>query len=385
MAGGKDQKDANNMLRDSTARSNAGADTFAKRNEGDLNASRGRADDVYGSLRSGYQSLYDTADQNQVTLKGEIGGGGGGGGGGVSVPTDARFGEAENTYRSFMNSGGWSPGREGSMNENITKLKGLGYDPTSVARMQGGGVYDEFARTGGLSDSDRGNIRSRATSVIPSFYGRMRDEANRYGAIQGGYGPGRQVMASRLARQQSGAGADAALNAELGIMDQVRSGRQWGAQGMSESELGLNDLRANSLGAASGIEQNLVDSQNRGRMWGTQGLESRAESDRSAQMSAMSSNASAGAISSAAQAANDRWNKEFGFQQRTAGLEGLGSLYSSVPEEYMANKNFDLANRGLNTEGIVASAGGLKTGNKSWMDYAAPLAGAVAGGFAGGS
>jgi hypothetical protein len=57
----------------------------------------------------------------------------------------------------------------------------------------------------------------------------------------------------------------------------------------------------------------------------------------------MQAAAAAGSMSDA----QDRWGRQFAFQQQTAGLEGLGSLYSAVPNEYMQNKQFDLSNRDL--------------------------------------
>ena len=59
--------------------------------------------------------------------------------------------------------------------------------------------------------------------------------------------------------------------------------------------------------------------------------------------------ASAGASGQSAALAqrNKEWESEFGLERFKTGLEGLGSLYTSSPEEYMRNKSFDLENREL--------------------------------------
>lgn len=367
MAGGKDQKDANAMIRQQQTNEIGQAKQFDTRNEADMNAAQGRGNELYDQLHSGYTSL---ADKSKA-----IGGGGGGGGGGFTPPSaDPRFKESEGSYRDFMKTGGWDAKRTASIDENVGKMKALGYDPTTVDRMRGGGVYDEFAKTGGLSDQDRSNMRQRGNAVIPAFYNRMKDAGDQQSAVQGGYGPGRMAMMSRMARDQSAGAQSAALNTELGITDQVNKGRQWGAAGMTDSEGKLGSLRMDSLRGATDAETGMVNSQNQGKQWGTTGLEGMAQSDRQAAMQA------------AAQAAsNSHFDQSFALQQQMAGLGGLQSLYSGDGSgEYNTDKNFDLQNRGQSQSGVVGGASALKTGNKSWTDYAAPIVGAVAGGLTGG-
>jgi hypothetical protein len=360
MGGGKDQKQANQMLQSQSRWEQGQRDSFGARNEKDLDASRGRADDVYSSLRSGYQSIYDNA-------KAAGGSGSGGGGGGFSAPgSDPRFGEVQDQYRHYMKTGGWDPDRVASQDSNIQRLKSIGYDPDTVNRMRGGGVFDEFARTGGVSDADKANLRARGNSVIPSFYGSMRDEGARLSSVQGGYGPGRMAMMSRLARQQAAGAQDAARDTELGITDRVNEGRRWGSGAMSDAEGRLGSLRVGSLGAASDVERQMVDSINQGKQWGTGGLHGMAESDRSF------------AASSAAQgAAADRWAQEFELRKQLAGLGGLESLYGSSPTEYMQNKEFGLSNRGLSSDSVGDLSTRLKSGNKSWSDYVGGITGGV--------
>jgi hypothetical protein len=442
MAGGQDQKDANQMLREQNTRNNAGTDAFAAGNKADTTASQGRATDLYGSLSGGYGAM---ANAGREPATPNTPGSGGGGGGAAGVPgSNATFNEASNSYRDFMNkgggisgapntqlndseasyrkfmeTGGWDPNRVKSMDENIQGLKTFGktggIDDASMARMRGGGVYDEFAQTGGLSAGDRGNIRSRATSTIPQFYSNMRDEANRNSTAQGGYGPGQAALMSRMGRGQAGAGADAALNAELGITDQVNKGRLAGAGGMASSENAAMGLKTGNqlagMTGASNIEQGLQESIRSGQEYGTTGLQSIGDNQRMADMMASDKNAgyrmqgtqgidqmaqadrqaaftaqSLGQSGSNAAQAQANWAAQFQQGQKEFGLQGLNSLYSgSGSGEVNQNKTFDLQNRGQGVSQGQSGATALKSGNKSWADYAAPIAGAVTGGLTGGA
>lgn len=388
MGGGKDQKQANTQLKEQAAYQGQQQKAFDTRNTADLDASRGRANDLYGSLKGGYESLLNPATGQPIA--GGAGGGGGGGGGGFVPPsvTDPRFGKVEDMYKNFMETGGWEDEAKKGQYERIGLMTDMGRTggiaEADQARIRGGGVYDEFAKTGGYSDRDIANIRSRATAGIPSMYGRIKDESARLGSIQGGYGPGRAAMMSRLGR---GAAADigaTSLAAETGIKENVNKGRQWGATGMTTSETGLQDMLTRNkmagLTGASGATQSMQESLMGGKQWGTGGLHGMAEADRAAAERAAAMSASA----SAQGAANDRWEREFGLKQKMLGLEGLGGLYTSSPEEYMANKQFGLSSADVYGGQIGQGSMGLKTGNKSWADYAAPIAGAAAGGLTGG-
>ena len=291
MAGGKDQSDANAMIRQQSDKSNAGTDAFAKSNTADTTAAQGRASDLYGSLSGGYGGLANTtvempgtSTQAPAFSSGASSGGGGGGGGAPAAPaSDARFDEATAAYRNFMNngagvsgaansqlndseagyrssmgaSGGLDPNRIAGVDQSIQGLQSIGQTggltAADMARMEGGGVYDEFAQTGGLSAGDQANIRSRATSTIPQFYQNMKDQANAQAATQGGYGPGQAALMARFGRSQAAAGADASLNAELGIKSQVNQGRLAGAAGMASSAAAAEGLKTgNQLAGLTG-------------------------------------------------------------------------------------------------------------------------------------
>lgn len=96
-----------------------------------------------------------------------------------------------------------------------------------------GGQYQDWAKTGGLSAMDKGNIRSRALSPIRSLYSSANRDVDRQRALQGGYSPGYGALKSRLAREMSSGMSDAATNAEGMIAQMVNQGKQFGLQGQS--------------------------------------------------------------------------------------------------------------------------------------------------------
>jgi hypothetical protein len=380
MGGGKDQKQANTQLQQQAAYQSQQQKAFDTRNTSDLDASRKRGDELYESLKGGYGSLASGQ-------AGAVAPGGGGGGGYQAPALDPRYKDIESMYKGFMDTGGWEPDVRKAQQGRIDTLTDIGktggISPEDQARMRGGGVYEEFSKTGGFSDADMRNVRARGASVIPAMYGRINQEANRGAAIQGGYGPGRSLLAGRMAREQAGAAAGAVRDTELGLKGEINKGRQWGTQGMTSSETGLQDLLTrNKLQgniAGSDIQGKMMESIMGGRQWGTsgeKGLVDEAQQRAEAQ-------AQAAAASSAAGAANDKWAQEFNARQKLAGLEGLGSLYTSSPEEYMANKDFAMQSAGSYGNQVNQQSVSQKTGNRSAWDTVGNIAGAVAGGMTG--
>src|SRR4249919_465093 len=165
MAGGKDQKDANAMIREQSAKSNAGTDAFAAQNTQDINSSRDRGNDLYSSLSGGYKSLAGVGREQPLAPGAGAAtygvGGGGGGGGAAGVPgSNATFNEASNSYRDFMNKGGGISGASNKqLDDTEAGYRGFmqtgGWDPNRVSSMdeniQG---LKQFGKTGGLSTDD---------------------------------------------------------------------------------------------------------------------------------------------------------------------------------------------------------------------------------------
>lgn len=210
MGQGKEAKKNNRLLDTEYGRVGNQYDANYQRNLAGADAARDRADSVFGQARQGYTNFL-ARPRTQFSA------------GARSLPG----------LQLFANTGGLS-------DENIS-------------RMRGAGGYDEFARTGGLSDTDRGMIRSAGTASIPGFYNALAAELSRGKDLSGG-GPGYNSQASLLSRDRSRAASDAALNAELGLTNQVNEGRRWGISGLA------------------GAEGNVVDALQRGKMFGISGL-----------------------------------------------------------------------------------------------------------------
>lgn len=213
----------------------------------------------------------------------------------IGDPGKLDLGQGRQRYQNFIDTGGVDIG---AMRAGQDKLGG-------------GGVFEEFAKTGGLDEGARANIRQRATSVIPGFYQRMRDESERLGSVQGGYGPGRMALASRLARGEAAGAQDAALNAELGINQQVMEGRRFGAEGIQRHGQLLN-----------ASEQTAQETSQRGKMFGTEGWAGSEESEQSqnvrnaleAEMFNARQHASAEALNAQLGSQADTFNSESGMR-----------------------------------------------------------------------
>jgi len=93
--------------------------------------------------------------------------------------------------------------------------------------------YKQFADTGGYSDEDLANIRSRAVSPIRSMYASAREGVERNKALSGGYSPNYNAAMAKMTREASQAGADATTNAEAQIAQMKHQGKLAGMGGMA--------------------------------------------------------------------------------------------------------------------------------------------------------
>lgn len=173
---------------------------------GRLSGAQQRGDQAYNAAYGGYNDLL-----------GRIRSGSGGSG---------NYSEIANRFKAFGDSGG--------------------IDDEGKARIRGNGVFDEFARTGGLSEGDKANLRARSTATLPSFYDQLSNELSRGKAVQGGYSPGYDAQAAALARDKAYGANRVAAEAEGDIVDRVTAGRQWGAGSLSSAEQGLQGLLSNN-------------------------------------------------------------------------------------------------------------------------------------------
>lgn len=181
------------------------------------------------------------------------------------------FDESRGLYRNFAATGGVD---ENQMRGAHPVFQDQMNNTGIASNFRAGGTYDEFNRTGGVSEADKTNMRARSNSVIPAYYGAMRDEANRIGAVQGGSGAARVATMMRMGRDQASASASQARDTELGISDQVRQGRMWGATGMTGAEGAYQGMRGQAAGQLDASEANIQNTLQRGRMFGTTGINS---------------------------------------------------------------------------------------------------------------
>lgn len=153
--------------------------------------------------------------------------------------SDEIFNEARENYRKFLSApsgfgGGGGGGSRG----------GPGYyEPSAenIGRMRGAGVFDEFAKTGGLSEDDKSVYRARGTATVPAFYEAMRNQLQRSRNMPGAITAGYDSSMRALGREQAQGAQAAATAAEADILDRVSAGRQWGAGSMSDAERAVVD------------------------------------------------------------------------------------------------------------------------------------------------
>lgn len=249
-------------------------------------------------------------------------------------------------------------GGSGSIGNWEGRFAGLADNPlegVDVNRARGLGVFDEFARTGGLSEEDKGSLRARSANTVGSFYGALKDELDRAARGSGyGGGPGFDAQMAKIARQQSQGTSQALLDAEESIIDRVLAGRQWGASGASSSELGLGDLR--SRNKIAGLEGGL-------RAAGM-GADFGANYDRD----------TLGALGMMMGLRENMPNEEFGYLDRMGGaIEGeLGTRRGLLQDRMQYNPN-----RGFWDYAAPLIAGGVSALGTA---YGVPSGGVAAGG-----
>ncbi len=131
------------------------------------------------------------------------------------------------------------------------------------ARGQWGGFLgsaSNMANTGGLSEGDKANLRSRAISPIRAMYANSLRNVERQRSLQGGYSPGYGTLMSRMNRDTGQGISDATTNAEAAIAEMVQKGKlgglsAWGS-GLSGMTAGLGGLlggMGNTIGGMTGL------------------------------------------------------------------------------------------------------------------------------------
>jgi hypothetical protein len=353
MGGGEKDK-ANRMQDEQYQQQKDEHSQFMKQQQESYDTAKSHANDLYSSIKGGYEGI-----ANKPT---------------TIAPTDysgMRGGEATN--REFMANGGVDDARRNSIEGTIGSMKEFGrtggLEANDLNRMQGNGYYDEYARTGGVSDADKQNIRARATSPITAAYGRAIDAQDQMSSIQGGYGPGGVAMRDRMLRGANKDASDATLNAEGQIMDRVQQGRQFGIRGISDTAQAANTLRTGNMGRgmedAGSLDMNLANTVQRGKMWGADAL-ANTEADIAGRQQSYNQNAG-----------------EMELGQRLKSLEGLDSLYSGGPGELNANVAQGVQERGMNNADQSELTDSKLRNNPSGWQMAANMIPSIAGGAGG--
>lgn len=328
--GNKQAKKTNQLLDDQLTTSNRDYGALADRFRGRLGGAEAGSDELRDMIISGYGSFLTP------------GASGGGGGRGVAAGPGRTWGRSE------------IPGIRG----DIGALRAFGANPISdesKARVRGGGVYDEFSQTGGLSEGDRSNIRSRSIADVRSTFDELLNQNARRQASSGGLSPGYDAQTAKMARDAARASSSATLDTELGITDAVNRGRQWGAEGMTSSESALNDYLMNAILGSYGTSGELG-----------LGLMSNILASDQAQAADARAGEAAGAARSSADAS-----------QRLAALAGLSGLYESTPGEVgMYNEDIlrTYGQRGGEAGELIGTRAAYNP-NRSFMDQIAGVLG----------
>jgi hypothetical protein len=214
---------------------------------------------------------------------------------------------------------------------------------------EAGAGYRKLSQDGGYSDSDISNIRSRATSVVPSFYESIRNNMARKATSSGLNSSSIFAGATnKLNRQQAEAGQSAALDAELGIGDRVREGKMAGLAGLTgvggqENELNMfNAGQGNNVNMFNAGQGNEMNRYNTGTL-------------NDAEMYNINEANSAAASGAAGQRAAHGDAIDAAERRERAYLTGLGGMfdmYESSPGELSRYDDMTYRNRGMGAENI---------------------------------
>jgi hypothetical protein len=311
-------------------------------------------------------------------------------------------------FNRLMDNGGYSPERIAQINKSISGLQGLGetggLDDTAINRFRGNGIYDEFAQTGGWSNQDKANFRDRTRSGMASQFGSMKNEMARRNRISGGNATNYGAQMAKAARQNAFGMGQALNEGELGMADQIRQGRMWGGQGMTNAENALQSLRTSNmlqgLTGAGNMGIGLQNSINQGILGGAQGLtdmehgiQSLLTQNQLAGLGGMNSisaqRQAASQAAAARNAANLKWLGEMQMRGNLAGLGGMENMYGAAPGMAGMYNQQTLAGMGQQgdlNQNLINSQLGLANQPGAFSQFMSGLGGltGAAGGLLGG-
>lgn len=237
-------------------------------------------------------------------------------------------------YSGFMGpTGGLDAGLVSGLKSNIGEYQNFAHGNTEAGKL-----YSNLIKTGGYTPEEIELIRLQGSKIPTAFYDNLKNQLAQSNAAQGGYSPGYSGGLAKLARESAHAGQEGAINSELGMQGDIRSGKLAGATGQ-------NQMFLSGMGGASQLGLGLADAQRQGQEFGAQGMQNVAS-------------------------------------QGLQGVNALQNLYASTPGEVsMYNQNQNALN----------SATGSNIGqrmqynpNQSFFDkYGMPIINAAAGGLSG--
>jgi len=107
-------------------------------------------------------------------------------------------------------------------------------DPATGMRSDIYGRYTNLADTGGWTDPEKTDFRSWTTAPIAGFYTGLKNQLTRANNATGGYA-GYNSQTAKLGRDAARQGFLTALESESGLQDMIRSAKERGIAGMSQT------------------------------------------------------------------------------------------------------------------------------------------------------
>lgn len=378
--GKRDKKEIKPMIASEQQRSLGESNKGIGDTQGRVNSLTGRSDNERNQIWSGYSDFAKTGGVSQEDIDrlrgggGSSGGGGGYGGGGGEGAIPAYL----KTFRDLQgNTGGFDEARLKGITGDSTALREFartgGVTPEQEGNINRQSLLD-FEKTGGYDDKSTANIRARSNSAIPSFYQNLQNDLSVQKKRSGSAGPGFGGTSFKLAREAAQGSAENARNTEVDIQDAIRSGRMDAAKTLASNNLNLAGLKSqNTLAgynSASGNDLSIQDLISKTRLGAASG-----ESQDANQKASIS--ASSSAANAALSAANERFLMGLKQSGQSEGLGGLLNTYTSRPEELMHEED-QLYNyrgqAGQQQNNLINSA--ISNGQQGGIDWGGLLGGA---------
>ncbi len=183
-----------------------------------------------------------------------------------AIPTQAEdYDEIMQGYRDIMGGGndpyaGVISKYEAELNNPANAFKDVSYTEAP----EFGKSFEqasEYAKTGGLSESEEGSLRARAISPIRSIYANMSRNMDRNRRLGGGFSPNYNASAARVAREGSEQIGQTTTNANAAIAEMKQKGRlamtpEMGRLATSKNEL-MNQVNLGNQSNRVKSEDNL--------------------------------------------------------------------------------------------------------------------------------